>query len=186
MTAITNEDRHAIKRADTFVFFWRPDGSEGAISGFRCGRDLRFSHGKPAALELVTLQNDPGWKCSYISEDNATFWYMIEAGRAPTCTLYDQGTPENPRKMKECVFIAYRSQTHIMTALNMFKAGDEFGLRFVGSNNSENDKSRGIHKDEVFLQIFRKEKPLGEFMLGYMVGPDTHARIVSIEGGWGA
>ena len=185
MTAITNEDRHAINRADIFVFFWRPDGSEGAISGFRCGRDLRFRHGKPAALELVKLQNDPGWNCTYISEDSATFWYMIEAERAPTCTLYDQGDPDHRRTMRECVFIAHRDP-HIMTALNMFKTGDEFGLRFVGSNNTELDKKVGYHKDEVYLQIFRKEKPLGEFMLGYMVGPDTHARIVSVEGGWGA
>ena len=76
-----------------------------------------------------------------------------------------------------CVLGPRFGEAHMLA--NMLKVGDEVELEWLGDNRNENQRGVDWTGDELRLKVHRKDKYLGSFLIGYYVGPDNSARMMT-------
>lgn len=176
--ALNKDDIAAIKEAHSLVVFWRPDLSEGPVSGIRLGIDVSLSYDN-AEVKLARIVKSGRWTRTYASEHSVDFNRTIPAGLAGGVTLYQgDSIDRSPARSAVWVETMLRSDTAVRSVLLLLKAGDQIAVKFVGSNNSDTLRNVNFHRDECYLQIHRNGKLFGEFLMDVMVGPDNTARMV--------
>lgn len=173
--AFTTDDTKAVKDARYVVLFFRPDGSEGPTWGMRVGTEVRLDD-DGAERKLVRVVQSGLWTRTYADENSVSF-VRVMAADEKYCSgvLYESGT------IREAVWLdsgSFRLHEHVLTALKAIRPGDSIGILFQGSNNCENDRRVNHHRDECYLRIVRKDKLIGVYLMGVMVGPDNLARMV--------
>lgn len=177
ISQITAADVKAMKEANYMVLFYRPDGSEGPTWGMRLGREIRLD--ETIAYRLLTrIAKDQAWHRTSADEHSVKFIRVL--GAAPQFCQIERHA-KSGGDVIEAVWLSpslHYADKHHRTALNAFRAGDVFGVHFVGSNNTQNHDSVGFHADECYLRVIRKGNLVGEFFMGYQVGPDNSARMV--------
>lgn len=170
--AITADDIKALRQANSWVLFYRPNGEEGCVSGLRIGHEVRLAD-DDAPVRLARIAKAGLWTRTYTGDHTIDFSRLIPAGIPSQVANY------GPMPTKEAVWVrtSSRFDAQLNTIIHLLRAGDRIGVYFIGTNNAETHKAMGWVVDEVFLRIKRGDKTM-EFMIDSYCGPDNTARMV--------
>lgn len=172
---LTRENIAALRKAKYAVLFYRPDQSEGVEWGIRVGTEVRMDNGE-AEKQMLRIHRDGFWTRTRLDEHQADFIHVMNAD--PAHCQISRLSDWHGGDVLYASCLVYRSEPHVSSVFNTLRAGDSIGIRFVAGNNTENYRKVGYHADECYLRVFRKGKPVAEFLLDFYVGPDNTARFV--------
>ena len=161
---LDKDDIKAIRQANYVVLFYSPDKYQhpDADWGMRVGKriktDVLWSDGK-----------------DYHFEDTVTRTIVADP---KNCLLHSHRRPDS--EVKSCIGSVeiYSFEAYPSCALKQLRAGDELGLKFVGSNDSDNLRAAGLHHDSAWFRIVRNGKVVAEYQLDDRICANNSARIM--------